>query len=232
MPQNGNCANPKFLFVDTSSILSLAAGNSLKIFSRLKSDYGIVPLVTEIVEFETRRNIHAKPKFFAFRNQVMRTFDLGGLAVLDDQFVESSRLGDTFLDSVEEEAKRIIDLGIDEGEAYTHAAANALGSPVLTNDTAALNKFQKNGKSFTGTIRSFDMMAFGFQIGCFDEKHCDDARSSMLQVGEAVERVFRNRSFSEGLEYFYVRIVDGERVAPGKLNPVQKFDNYRLTIRR
>ncbi len=230
MPTNGNCPNPRFLLADTSSILPLAIGGCLPTLKRLHSEYGIKTLITEKVEMEVRWHVNENQKFIGFKDPVYRALEHKLLSVLDDRFAEAHGLGYEFLDDVDIASRRLQGIGVDEGEAYTHAAATALGVPALTNDTAALRKLDKNGDVFPGAIRCFDIIGFAFQVNFLTNAMCDEARLCMIRANEGIERVFRHRSFTEGLTHFYLRLVDGNSSPVGSSVPVQKYDRDRFSI--
>jgi len=234
MPSDGmSQQNPRFLLSDTSSLLQLALGEMLGVLKALKSCYGVQALLVERVEVELRSLCSRRPKFIGTAaSEVEKAFDGEVFKILDDGFAQQENLSSNFMDDLDNQARSLMLLGADDGESYMHAAAKALDMPVLTNDEAAIRVLEHKGAIEPKFLRSFDIAAFAAQINHASHGECDAFRSSLQKSGETIEKVFRGRSFSQGLDFFFLRIVDCDLPVIGSSSPIDPYDNYRLKIKR
>jgi len=200
------------------------------LLDHLKGVYQVKTVITEQVEVELRHHVNDNPKFISLKKGIYAALESRTLTVMDDAFADHYELGPNFLDDIDTEARRLQGLGIDDGESYVHAAASALDAPALTNDLRAVKKLVLDRDHTPKILRSFDIVGFGFQTNHFSAADCERCRKRMVGIGEDVEKLFRRRSFLDGLCMFYVRLVDNQFPRVGASSPVQKYDAYRLEI--
>jgi hypothetical protein len=199
----------------------------------LKTKYGIRTVITEPVEVELR-HIMGNLKFRDMKHVLTKALGTSLITVLDE-----SLLG-TLIDpaespgrlrAIEDQGEAIHNLGVGIGESYSHSAAIELGQPILTNDKRAIRELLQLRVSLRRPfLRSFDILAFGAQVGHLSHADCDSARQSLVKRGDRVQACFMRRSFSDGLRLFYPRLVDGTISCIGSPVPIEEHDDQRLVI--
>src|SRR5207253_1299565 len=111
---------------------------------------------------------------------------------------------------------------VDNGEAYTHAAALTLGVPALSNDLSALNALVTNGLSVPATVlRTFDLVTLCNQVNEMSDAECDDLRSFLVGEREYLPACFAKGSFSDGLRSFQPRLLDSAVPPIGMVGPAK-----------
>jgi len=139
---------------------------------------------------------------------------------------------DAILRQIDSEGQRL-NLRVDRGEAYTHAAASVLGSPVATNDYNAVKRLIQDDEHIPRPIlRFWDLIAFGHQIGQLDDSSCDKIRQILVSIDESVPQCFKGRKFGVGLTEFYLRLVDGVATLIGAENRQGPLDDRRVIFRQ
>jgi hypothetical protein len=211
--------NPRLLPCDTDAliqiILTAAHTKTLMPLRMLKDDYGIQPSIVPEVEVELMQS----RKFGArFAPELRKAVGNGTIEILDvaafARYVPGHLAKGVF--------GNFQALGLqynkfaDRGESYTLAAAVTLGVPALSNDKSALDALDFNGMVLPmPVLRVFDLLAFCYQAGVLEEKHCDGARKELMQRNEHVPAAFKNASFIDGLTHFSPRILDSARPRVG-----------------
>jgi hypothetical protein len=223
--------NPAFIICDSSALLQLLVSGNILSLQKLKSEYGIQPLVTEAVEAELGRVL--KYRFPGSAGTFRKALSHRTVALLDESVLAAGgyRSGDSLIDRIGELALQY-EVRIHRGEAHTHAAANVLAVPTLSQDIDALFKLVEAGVHIQRPIlRAFDILIFCCQSGALSLADCNKARRDLLQVGETIVRCFANCSIEDGLRNFYMRIVDETRETLGAPTPVERSFDDRIYVR-
>lgn len=146
------------------------------------------------------------------------------LAVLNSDFLERHGYPSTPVMNEINRLGREYSVRIHPGEAYTHAAANILSMPSLSQDVEALWKLRDAGIYIQQTIlRAFDIIIFGLQIGRLTQDDCERARRDLYKNGQKLLRCFANCSVRDGLSGFYARLLDGAYPEIGASVPLDPF---------
>jgi hypothetical protein len=175
----------------------------------LKDDYGVQPTIVAEVETELMWTKRFQARFVPVLTKAIGN---GLIEVLDVKVI-SRHVGAAVAPSV---YAGFQSMGLeynnfaDRGESYTLAAAVTLGAPAMSNDKSALDALDFNGKGLPSPVlRTFDILAFAYQIGALQEKDCDKSRQELVQLQEHVPAMFKRASFIDGLSNFCPRITDG-----------------------
>ena len=226
----GHAANPQFLVCDTSALLPFLFANDVTPLRCLRSNYAIVCGIVESVEGELRSL--AARKFPVTAAPLRKALSTGVLTVLTRAYLrETIPSGDIFFDSIDRDARDFINYA-DRGEAYSHAAANALSVPIATQDLSAVRALSRAGFELSGPIlRVFDLVAFAFQIGEMPLAECESFLAVQKHSQTSLPPSFKNASFKDGLGPFYPRIQDRHFEPAGASKPVERHDN-RLWVSR
>jgi hypothetical protein len=105
----------------------------------------------------------------------------------------------------------------------------------VSNDIEAIDVLRKNSYSVAcPTLRAFDVITFGYQIGCLREQDCDGFRYQMQfrERNEYVPKDFRSCSFKDGLVTFCPRLLDANLPPIGALDCSGLPFKSRLLLRR
>lgn len=158
----------------------------------------------------------------------------GTIGLIDQQML-GTVLGtavDAILRQINSEGQRL-NLRIDRGEAYTHAAASVLSCPSATNDYTAVRRLLQDDENVPRPVlRFWDFVAFAHQIGQLDEASCDKVRKTLIGIGEWIPNCFSGRNFSDGLPEFYLRLVDGVAPLIGAHTKHSAFDDRQVIFRQ
>jgi hypothetical protein len=121
---------------------------------------------------------------------------------------------------------------VQRGEAFAHALANVLRTPILTHDTSAIAVLKSRGEVLSDPfLRAFDLLALAVQLGKMNYSDCAKSRQAMMKRGERVLPCFANCSFEDGLPKFYQRIVDSTLAPIGASVPIDSWDT-RIHVTR
>jgi hypothetical protein len=166
-------SNPSALVCDTSSLVQVFAADMAKLLHLLKVRYRVQPVIVEAVEGElpgvlSRRHPDKVASFEkSLRKGTIRILDeallreLHGGPAGTKHYEAINRLGDRYF------------IHVQRGEAYTHAAADVLGLPPLTNDFSAINNLAARGIRLNRPIiRSFDVFGLGVQTAAVSMEMC------------------------------------------------------------
>lgn len=202
--------NPKCLACDTDALIQILISNLLQPIRELKRSYAVQPVITPEVEIELRsvtkyaKRIDA-PLTKALKNGVIRVLSQH---VLREIYPSAA---DALYPAIQSLGARYRIVGA--GEAYSHATAVTLQIPVLSNDQMALGLLTQRGFAVgVPTLSAFDLVLFGYQIGCLREADCDSFKYQMLERerNEFIPREFRHSSVNDGLRKFVPRLLDGD----------------------
>lgn len=223
-------ANPALLFLDADVLFQLFLCNALKALRLLPATYGVAPVMVPEVHAELLSNKKFKGLFDA---GLAKALSKGPLSIFDkaacDALVATSNVpiqpGVTYA-----HIQRIGDQyyrRVDRGEAYTHAAATALGQPAASNDFNAIETLATHGFDIPiPVLRTFDLFTFGFNVGALTASECDGFRQTLTKEKEYVPKAFIGRNFSTGLSHFTERLV--HTAAEGHIKRVTPL--YRSTL--
>lgn len=232
-PGPGQPSKQDWILGDADAIIQLVACDKLSILKVLQSQYGISTVIPESVEMELR-NLVKNRRFQDVHQRLTKAFNNGLLTVLEEATLSplvGSNAHEAFerIDRLGEKFRR---LGVGSGEAYAHAAGIELSLPVLSNDGKAINVLMANGATLPGPfLRTFDVLVFGRQIAVLSDHDCDAARQELARRNEGITSCFMGRSFTEGLQEFYPRLVDGAAPLIGATHPRHSYDSRRLIVR-
>lgn len=205
---------------DTDVLIQLFLTNQPPILRVLQHRYGVRCVIVPEVESEARWSKRFGARFEQALDKALRT---GTLSVLDQSSIGLLLPGTTLpaatLGGVIQAIQTVgasYNLKVDRGEAYTYAAALAIGVPAASNDNNALSTLEKAGLGVPSpTLRFFDLIAFGVQSGLLKASDADVVRKSLVSAGEHVPKAFKNVSFSVGISSFCPRLVDGSKSTIG-----------------
>ena len=221
-------ANPALLFLDSDALIQVLMVDGIAILKRLKSGYGIQPCLVPEVEMEVSYS-----RRFGRRVQgaLSTSSGAGTIVVLDpatyhrllstNAALQAAAVGTSYADIQARGAA--YHRRIDQGEAYTFAAAVTLGQPAVSNDMSAIRAMQQAGLPLPShVLRAYDLIVFGHQVGVLadrDGERCRQALNSGREFGPVQQK---NRSFTDGLRYFVPRLVDRDAspVAVNSANPM------------
>jgi len=129
----------------------------------------------------------AAGKFPGIAGPLRKAMATGVLTVLTRSYLrETIDSGDIVFDSLDIEGREFFNY-CQRGEAYSHAAANALCVPIATEDLSAVRALAYAGFELSGPIvRVFDLIAFAFQIGEMPQESCESFLASQKKQGSAV----------------------------------------------
>jgi hypothetical protein len=212
MPERA--ANPPALLCDADSLIQLCLCDkkALAVLRTLATDYAVQAVVTPEVETEVLSNRKfgkqvTDPFQRALRNGVIRVFDYDSPARVVPELAGAVSADPGAVASIRARAK-LLNRYIHRGEAYTHAAAEAVGVPILSNDRDAILTRERVGyPCVTTVLRAFDIVVFGLQISQLSIRDCEEFRSKLERL-DSVPRAFRHVAFEAGLPSFASRLVD------------------------
>lgn len=225
-------ANPIAIVCDTSSLVQIFAADMAKILHSLNTEYSVQPVVVEAVEAELRMVLERRhPDRIAPFEKAIRKCTIKVLS--EDLLCE--QLGNT---TGVRQYERINKLGeayyvhVQRGEAYTHAAADILGLPPLSNDFSAVNNLLGRGIRLTlPVLRSFDVFGFGLQTEAISAADCEAVRKELQRRREGVPQCFENCSFRDGCMRFFFRLVDSKLPLIGSPDKTDRFDDRVYLLR-
>jgi len=210
-------ARPAFLLCDTDAVIQFLLAGQITAFRVLRDRYSIQPLIVHEVEIELRS--HRKfghriesPLRKALANNLLckLSFD-----TLDAHFAGQPAMASAAFSAIGKLGREYQKL-VDNGEAYTHAAALTLGVPALSNDLSALSALVTNGLAVPSTVlRTFDLVALCHQVNEMPESECDSFRAFLAGEREYLPSCFARASFRDGLRSFEPRILDSSLPAIG-----------------
>jgi hypothetical protein len=113
-------------------------------------------------------------------------------------------------------------LRVDTGEAYSHAAAVVLGTPLVSNDFNAIRTLVRARHDVAiPTLRFFDIVCFGYWKQWLTEAQCNRICKDLRHEAEHLPKAFAKSSFKVGLGSFSPRLVPmGQET---DTNPQHKF---------
>lgn len=220
--------NPLFLILDTSVLLPLIATDILKaILPGLYDTFRVASVVHPAVKGEAEFHLARNRKFLGQQEQLNKAFKKGTVSVLERGFLEkwfSRAAADALLDQIDQEGERL-NVRVDRGEAYSHAASIVLGVPIVTGDQRAVRAMLNAGEPLPRPVlRFWDLVALGFQCGWMDANGCDRVRQRLREIGESLPPWLQHRSFQDGLCEFYPRLVSASCPVVGSPDPVDVLD--------
>jgi hypothetical protein len=219
------------IVIDSSVLVQVIATDQMGVLRLLRSGYGVQPVIVQAVESEVSYLLNNVARFRGRQEQLRKALGNNTLAIADRGFL-ATILGsgaDAWLRQMESEGERL-NLAVDRGEAFSHAASIVLGVPVATNDTSAVYRLLKSGESiWRPIIRFWDLVAFGYQVGFLDDALCDRIRQTLRKLGERIPRCFADRSYIDGLPEFYPRLACAVHPLVGAGQPQERFDE-RLVL--
>jgi len=189
---------------------------SILVLDELRRVYGVQAAVLPVVENEMlrdRRVAHLFRKSLGNRRVVVLTDeDVVSHFVASGHTATSARAIVSGANATGDEYFQKVDMG----EAYTLAFGVELGFPVLSHDFAARRTLRDSGLPRPDqTLRLFDLLVFGLQVGCHDVPFCDRARQTLLREDEYVPPEFMKASFGVGMTAFPASLVDGAKATVG-----------------
>ena len=204
--------NPKLLVCDSDALIQLFIGNALQPLRELKRQFGVQPVITPEVELELRSLQKYAKRIDA---PLTKSLNHQTIVVLSPAWIQAhlGSAADPLYAAAQALGSRYHGI-VGAGEAYSHAACVTFRVPMLSNDRNAVRFLVKKGWATSSPpLRAFDLVVFGFQIGCMREQDCDAFRHQMTtqERNEAVPDEFRNRSFADGLPLFTPLLLDGSR---------------------
>ena len=173
--------NPELLVCDSDALVQLFIAEQLSPLKCLRDEFGIQPVVVEEVDVELRWMRRYKDRF---KYALERAYRSGILELLDRTAFQAR----TSMAPLGASWENFQQLGmqyegrVHRGEAYTFAAALALGMPALSNDFSAIRTLQANLLSLPSPVlRTLDLIAFALQSGSLSMKNSRAAfRSDLL----------------------------------------------------
>lgn len=229
--------NPPLLLCDTDALIQLLLINEVRLLRKLKTHYGIRPVIMPEVENELL--VHKKHRRL-IEPILEKSLSSETLTLLNHTHVQSVLTGSPAIlpgTAIQSLLEKINELGseynlrVHIGEAYTFAAAVVLGVPAMSNDGNAVNTLLNHDLEVPSPVlRSFDLLAFGCQIGLLTMSECEKHRATLLQHAEPVPKEFSHASFSDGLSRFCVRLIDHGTAAVGTEGRQQIGHSRQLVI--
>ena len=202
-------ANPALLLCDTDALIQIFMVAETQLLRLLRDRYAVQPCIVQDVDGELAWNSTYRDRFDEDRRKALSA---GLLLPLDAAAVARVVPGPTAAAQVM--LARATALGqalndiIDVGEAYTHAAAALLAMPAMSNDYKALKALgEAQRPSASPTLRSWDLLAFGFHDGALTTRDLDQARKRLNDESEWLPRVFRNQGCGKALAQFDARLL-------------------------
>lgn len=211
-------ARPAFIFCDADAIFQFLLVGEIRPFRVLRSSYSIQPLIVPEVEIELRSHKRLSSRIApelkrALQNNLLQVLDKSILETHYGRAPSAPMAATAVLNQIKTLGKQY-EKHIDFGEAYTHAAAIAMGVPSMSNDVSALKVLVNVGQTVPATVlRSFDLISLCCQVGAMSEHDCDQFRAALVREKEHVPSCFQHQSFGNGLSDFEPRICD-VRYAP------------------
>lgn len=220
---------PRFLILDTSVLLPLIATDLHKtVLQGVHDTFRLAAVVHPSVKSEAEVHLTRNRKFLGRQEQLNKALRKGTLSVLERSFLErwhSRASADAMLDRIDREGERL-NVWVDRGEAYSHAASAVLQEPIVTGDQRAVRVLMKAGEPVVRPVlRFWDLVALAFQCGWLTANECDRARQTLQQIGESLPQWLQHRSFEDGLAGFYPRVTAVEHPAVGAPSPVEDLDD-------
>jgi hypothetical protein len=223
--------NPRLLFLDSDALIQVMLVSAFPVLRLLKSRYGVVSVIVPEVELEILSGKFA-PRL---GSTLKKAIDNGLIRVLEpdmfsqllhDDPTQSITVGKSY--SEIQTRGRAYNRRVDNGEAYTFAAATTLGQPCASNDKSAIDAMVASGLELPKHIlRAFDIVVFAHQIEHSTENDCDGMRQTLVTEKEFVPKAFLGQSFQAGLIQFEPRLIDREKPTVGIIasQPPADFSN-------
>lgn len=225
----------KLLIIDTSALLQVIATEQLGVLRFLRSSYEIQMAIVEAVRSEAEHCLTNVPKFRGRQNQLRKAIGNNTLAVVNRDLLITlvGTSAEPLICQIESEGARLF-RAVDRGEAYSHAASMVLDVPIVTNDASAVRKLLRDGECLPRPIlRFWDLIVFAHQCGHVDARACDKIRQALRKLREKTHPCFTNRSFEEGLQQFYPRMISADYEIVGAEQPQDELDHDpRFVVRR
>lgn len=186
--------NPEYLLVDTDVLLQAFLARLKSPFGVFRQRFGVVAAVVPEVERETRFNKYGtrfEPDFLKLRDAghvvTLGTAELRQL--LSDRGERDPQI--THVIQRYSQTAQQYALHIDEGEAYTHAAAITFGLPMVSNDWQAIRGLEAQGLP-TGApvLRFFDCLVLAEEENVLSAQKCQAIRDEFRRIGEHVPEAF------------------------------------------
>jgi hypothetical protein len=225
--------NPKLIIVETSVLLQTIGTDSLTVFRRIRTEFGIQAVIVQAVESEAFYHLENVAKFRGRQEQLRKALGNGTLATVDHNLLAPlfGSGADSWLRQIESEGERFYSI-VDRGEAFSHAASSVLSAPIATNDTSAVYRLIRGKENVPRPIiRFWDLIVLCYQIDMLTEGDCDRIRQALERIGERLPACFTRRSFRDGLPNFYSRLTDIDRPVVGATEQQERLDE-RLMLRR
>jgi hypothetical protein len=212
----GRPQRPRLLICDTDVVLQLIIADAIPCLFALKRQYAIQPMVVDRVQHELDRHAETKFRFYGGKiRKALRTIlePLARSSLARVSFEETAI--PALLNQIELEAAKL-SMVTDLGEAYSHAAANALNGLIASNDSRAISDLRNRGyATVVPVLRACDIIVFGLQVGAFAIESCEQARKQWIEREEYLPACFQNKSFAGGLPAFYQRLADSTKPLRG-----------------
>jgi hypothetical protein len=226
--------NPALIICDTDATTQLLIAGDISVLRELKRTYKVQPAIVEAVDYELRspQSLTLRRLLPVYEPQLDKALNTSTIQILDERTLPAyvGNAANAVWRDISIRATKW-SLRVQRGEAYSHSAALTLSLPILTHDIRAIRILEKDQEKLTSPLlRAFDLYAFGFQCGCMTERDCDRCRQALQQRNEFIPQAFANRSFQEGLGYFYPRLQCSHIPFVGSATPFDAHD-VRLTLR-
>jgi len=203
-------ANPSHLLIDSDVLLQVLKARQRGLLVKLKEKCGVAPAVVPEVESEVRRYKRSQ-----FEPQFGRMVENTYLSVLEPPDLRRLLAARGMLPALVEGRLRTLEqecqdyaTRVDEGEAYTHATAAALGLPVLSNDWQALQVLTSLARPVgCPTARFLDLLVFARRCDWIDDEEGEKACRILDGEREHLLPEFKHKgSFSGSWRSFPCRL--------------------------
>lgn len=224
--------NPALLLCDTDALIQVFMVGETRLLRLLRDRFAVQPCVVPDVDGELAWNATYRDRFDDDRRKAL---EAGLLVPFDAEAVGRVLPGPTaaiqvMLGRAKLVGESLNDI-VDVGEAYTHAAASLLSMPAMSNDYAALKALREAKRpGASPTVRSWDLLVFGFHDGLLTTRDLDSARKQLREAGEWLPRVFRSQGCASALAQFDSRLLVLGKPAVGRQSPAPRPHEVVLNL--
>jgi hypothetical protein len=215
---------------DTDALTQILIAGQQNLLKLLRDDFGVASFMMNEVDVELR----SKPRLSGLiRPQLEKAIKFGWINILSAKHLDQLRPTDDGSSAVSladiRELGDELNLEIETGEAYTHAASILLDVPSVSNDLNAIRTLEARGKALPPTIlRSFDLFGFFYQEQYLSDSDVEEIRRILRSYNEWLPASMKNASFRDGFSTMRCRLITGLAISGGGQNWYDPFCLQRV----